>query len=260
MRSGFHVCRIFFRKTGRHHRIKSGGRLSGKCSIDRFRPPEDNAAASDREATGDMAKRLRNLAWIGAAAICIASAPVMAEQRPQWSQSLTNFQPTIAEPPPGVDHGNTSDNLAEQFQRQAVFYRSQHPVGTIIIETARTPPLSDRERDARAALRHRRRPRRLHLVRACCRSRARPSGRTGPAAGDDRAPALSAALHGRRARQPARRPRDVSRQHRLSHPRHQRAGDDRQRRLLGLLPPGQRRRHRSLRSRPVGTKVIVRQN
>lgn len=82
-----------------------------------------------------MAKRLRSLAWIAAAAICIASAPVVAEQRPQWSQSLTNFQPTIEDPAPGVDHGNSSDDLAEQFQRQAVFYRSQHPVGTIIIET-----------------------------------------------------------------------------------------------------------------------------
>ena len=83
-----------------------------------------------------MARCLRNLAWIGVAAICIASAPVVAEQRPQWSQSLTNFQPTIADPAPGVDHGNSSDDLAEQFQRQAVFYRSQHPVGTIIIDTA----------------------------------------------------------------------------------------------------------------------------
>ena len=44
--------------------------------------------------------------------------------------------PTIEDPGPGVDHGNTSDNLADQYQRQAVFYRSQHPVGTIIIDTA----------------------------------------------------------------------------------------------------------------------------
>jgi lipoprotein-anchoring transpeptidase ErfK/SrfK len=82
-----------------------------------------------------MAKHLRSLVWVGAAAVCIASAPVLAEQRPQWSQSLANFQPTIEDPAPGVDHGNSSDDLAEQFQRQAVFYRSQHPVGTIIIET-----------------------------------------------------------------------------------------------------------------------------
>jgi lipoprotein-anchoring transpeptidase ErfK/SrfK len=98
-----------------------------------------------------MGKRLRSMAllgagwigagwigaaWIGAAVVCIASAPVVAETRPQWSQSLNNFQPTIEEPAPGVDHGNSSDDLADQFQRQAVYYRSQHPVGTIIIDTA----------------------------------------------------------------------------------------------------------------------------
>jgi lipoprotein-anchoring transpeptidase ErfK/SrfK len=98
-----------------------------------------------------MGKRLRSMAllgagwigagwigaaWIGAAVVCIASAPVVAETRPQWSQSLSNFQPTIEEPAPGVDHGNSSDDLADQFQRQAVYYRSQHPVGTIIIDTA----------------------------------------------------------------------------------------------------------------------------
>jgi lipoprotein-anchoring transpeptidase ErfK/SrfK len=98
-----------------------------------------------------MGKRLRGMAllgagwigagwigaaWIGAAVVCIASAPVVAETRPQWSQSLSNFQPTIEEPAPGVDHGNSSDDLADQFQRQAVYYRSQHPVGTIIIDTA----------------------------------------------------------------------------------------------------------------------------
>jgi len=36
---------------------------------------------------------------------------------------------------PGVDHGNSDRNLPEDFQRQAVFYRSQHPPGTIIVET-----------------------------------------------------------------------------------------------------------------------------
>ena len=36
---------------------------------------------------------------------------------------------------PGIDHGNSSKLLPEEFQRQAVFYRSQHPVGTIIIDT-----------------------------------------------------------------------------------------------------------------------------
>ncbi len=53
------------------------------------------------------------------------------------------------------------------------------------------------------------------------------------------APALSAALHGRRPGQPARRARDVSRLQRVPHPRHQRSLDDRQVRLVGLHPPDQ---------------------
>ncbi len=79
-----------------------------------------------------VARRVGRLAWIGAAFLWLLSAPV-----PGQPQTLLNsiFQPTIEDVPPGIDHGNSDDNLAEQFQRQAVFYRSQHPVGTIIIET-----------------------------------------------------------------------------------------------------------------------------
>ena len=47
-----------------------------------------------------------------------------------------SFQPTMQDVAPGVDHGNTDDNVPEQFQRRPVFYRSQHPVGTIVIEAA----------------------------------------------------------------------------------------------------------------------------
>jgi lipoprotein-anchoring transpeptidase ErfK/SrfK len=51
------------------------------------------------------------------------------------ASTQTRFTPTIEEPPPGVFHGNTSDRLGDEYQRQAVYYRSQHPVGTIIVET-----------------------------------------------------------------------------------------------------------------------------
>ena len=78
------------------------------------------------------------------------------------------------------------------------------------------------------------------------RSAARRNGRIGAAAGDDRAPALSAALHGRRPGQSAGRARPLSRRHGLPHSWHQPAADDRPCRLVGLLPPCQRRRHRSL--------------
>ena len=59
------------------------------------------------------------------------------------------------------------------------------------------------------------------------------------AGGNDRAPALSAALRRGRPRQSARRPRDVSRLQHLPHSRHQRSLDHRQVRLLGLHPPHQ---------------------
>ena len=54
--------------------------------------------------------------------------------------------------------------------------------------------------------------------------------------------ARSAAPHGRRHRQSARRARDVSRLDALSHPRLQRAGDDRPGGVLRLLPHDQRGR------------------
>ena len=84
-------------------------------------------------------RRMRDIARIGAALACILATPltfptpVSAQQRPLV---LNNFQPTMADVAPGVDHGNVSDDLPEQFQRQAVFYRSQLPVGTIIIDIA----------------------------------------------------------------------------------------------------------------------------
>ena len=56
--------------------------------------------------------------------------------------------------------------------------------------------------------------------------------RLAAAAGDDPAPALSAALHGRRAWQSDGRARALSRRDGLSHPRHQPAADDRPRRLV----------------------------
>jgi lipoprotein-anchoring transpeptidase ErfK/SrfK len=78
-------------------------------------------------------RNLARAAWIGAAlTLCLLYTPLAAQPR---LQPPANFQPTMADVAPGVDHGNADDDLPEQFQRRAVFYRSQHPVGTIIIET-----------------------------------------------------------------------------------------------------------------------------
>ncbi len=80
-----------------------------------------------------MTKRFGNAARIGAALVWLFATPVPAQQRLVAADS---FQPSAADVPPGVDHGNVNDDLPETFQRRAVFYRSQLPVGTIIIETS----------------------------------------------------------------------------------------------------------------------------
>jgi len=84
--------------------------------------------------TAGTAKTFRWVAAIffGAAVFCAFATQTSAQPRTQ----LPGTTPTIADVPPGVDHGNSGDDLPEQFQRRAVFYRSQHPVGTIVIDTA----------------------------------------------------------------------------------------------------------------------------
>jgi lipoprotein-anchoring transpeptidase ErfK/SrfK len=101
-------------------------------AIESARLPVNNIAMMRPRTMKSVARRVGGLAWIGAAFLWLLSSPA-----PGQPQTLLNsiFQPTIEDVAPGIDHGNADDNLAEQFQRQAVFYRSQHPVGTIIIET-----------------------------------------------------------------------------------------------------------------------------
>ena len=72
-------------------------------------------------------------ALIGAAPLCLASAQVPAQV---GSPNDRRYTPTMEDVAPGIDHGNSDANLPEEFQRQAVFYRSQQPPGTIIIDTS----------------------------------------------------------------------------------------------------------------------------
>ena len=105
----------------------------------------------------------------------------------------------------------TAAELPARFKRQVVSYPTAEAPGTVIVDTPNTYPLSRARQRPGDPLRHRRRPRRLHLGR---RQARRADGRVAGLAAarrDARAPALPAALHGRRPRQPARRPRHVSR-------------------------------------------------
>ena len=135
--------------------------------------------------------------------------------------------------------------LPPQFRRTLVDYHTKEPAGTLIVDTPEYLPLSRARPGQGVALWHRRGPRGLHLVGR--RAGYQDGGVAGlaSAGGNDRAPALPAALHGRRRRQPARRARALSRQDDLSHPRHQSAVDHRHLRVVGLHPAHQRGRRRT---------------
>jgi lipoprotein-anchoring transpeptidase ErfK/SrfK len=85
-------------------------------------------AAMTAEATAWRRRCTR--AWIAAAILCSVCTQVPAQvggyDRPPA---------TVEDVDPGIDHGNSGANLPEDFRRQMVFYRSQHPPGTIIVET-----------------------------------------------------------------------------------------------------------------------------
>jgi lipoprotein-anchoring transpeptidase ErfK/SrfK len=114
--------------------------MEEELAIETTLVPDNNSAARARTGrTMGVIGSMRGLQRRGSAwrkmlasgavvvSVCLMTVPGSTQPRP--------FMPTMEEPPPGVFHGNTSDNLADQFQRQAVYYRSQHPVGTIIVET-----------------------------------------------------------------------------------------------------------------------------
>ena len=129
--------------------------------------------------------------------------------------------------------------LPPQFRRQLVDYPTSEPAGTIIIDTPHT--FLYLVRGHGKALRYGIGVGREGFTWAGS-ERVTPHERMAglaPAQGDDRAPALSAAVHGRRREQSAGRTRPLSRQHDLSHPRHQPAVDHRLFRVLGLHPAHQ---------------------
>ena len=67
-------------------------------------------------------------AAVAAAILCLVSADAPA-------QRIFEYPVTAPDVAPGVDHGNSDANLPDEFKKQLVFYRSQQPPGTIIVET-----------------------------------------------------------------------------------------------------------------------------
>jgi lipoprotein-anchoring transpeptidase ErfK/SrfK len=60
---------------------------------------------------------------------------IVAQASAQTLLPPFQFQPTAQDVDPGVDHGSTEAGLPYEYQKQMVFYRSQQPPGTIIIDT-----------------------------------------------------------------------------------------------------------------------------
>jgi lipoprotein-anchoring transpeptidase ErfK/SrfK len=90
-------------------------------------------------------------AWIGAALLLVPAhlsaqsmppqpapvyqSPYAAPPRTQQPVYQYQFRETMKDVDPGVDHGNSDTNLPDEYRKQVVFYRSQQPPGTIIIDT-----------------------------------------------------------------------------------------------------------------------------
>jgi lipoprotein-anchoring transpeptidase ErfK/SrfK len=61
----------------------------------------------------------------------------LAAPVPAAAQSMDpRYQPTVQEPDPGVDHTARDADLPPELRRTSVFYRSDYPPGTIIVNTA----------------------------------------------------------------------------------------------------------------------------
>ena len=80
---------------------------------------------------------------------------------------------------PGYVPNADDEQLDPKWQKTVVFYRTTEAPGTIIVNTNERYLYVVQPRRARAALRHRRRPRRLPVAGPGARSRRRRNGRTG---------------------------------------------------------------------------------
>ncbi|HEX8828911.1 MAG TPA: L,D-transpeptidase [Xanthobacteraceae bacterium] len=65
----------------------------------------------------------------------VALGLILAQASAQTLLPPFQFQPTAQDVDPGVDHGNSEAGLPYEYQKQMVYYRSQQPAGTIIIDT-----------------------------------------------------------------------------------------------------------------------------
>ena len=143
----------------------------------------------------DRGRRLSLLSRIllGALAVVVASRPCAAHSHNRASLPLANSPVCV---PNARD-----EQLPAAFQRQAVFYRTNEPPGTIIVDTVYRYLYLVQENSQGDPLRHRRRPRRLRVAGPA--SRHPQGGMAGlvAVAGRAQAATAAAAIHEGRSRE-----------------------------------------------------------
>jgi lipoprotein-anchoring transpeptidase ErfK/SrfK len=177
-------------------------------------------------------------------ATCLASTAGQAQHGTPFN--LRNTTPTIEDAEPGREPGPEGKSVPEVYRRQPVFYRTNEAPGTIIIDTSERflYLIQGNNTALRYGIGVGRDGFQWNGLLKVTRKAEWPDWT--PPAEMIGAAALSAALHGRRPGQSHGRARALSRQHGVPHPRHQRAGDHRPRRVVRLFPAGQRADRRSL--------------
>ena len=134
------------------------------------------------------------------------------------------------------------------FSARSVLYRSNEASRHDHCSYVREISLCCAAQWACHPLRYRRWSRRLSMAGPAAHHTKAGMARLDSAAGNDRAPALSTPLYGRRTRQSYGCACALSWYYCLSYPRHQSATDHRKCGFVRMLSPGKWRRHRSLRS------------
>ena len=77
------------------------------------------------------------IVWLGAVALCALTVHALGQGLPAQPSPVPffHYQATMQDVDPGIDHGSSDASVPYEFKKQLVFYRSQQPSGTIIIDT-----------------------------------------------------------------------------------------------------------------------------
>jgi len=176
-------------------------------------------------------------------ATCLASTAGQAQHGTPFD--LRNTTPTIEDAEPGREPGPEIKSVPEAYRRQPVFYRTNEAPGTVIIDTSERflYLIQGNNTALRYGIGVGRDGFQWNGLLKVTRKAEWPDW-TPPAEMIERQPYLPRFMAGGPGNPMGARA--LSRQHRVPHPRHQRAGDHRPRGVFRLFPAGQRADRRSL--------------